>query len=109
MRGRFFLQGKLRLYSITPAAKKVIYQPKARARDPVHFPRWRVGLICSSMRNFLAGVIGADESLPAGETAAAGFEDQGKSVEAGGSDEWHFRPGEITALKMGERMIVSSS
>ena len=43
---------------ITPAAKKVIYQPEARARDPVRFPRWRVGLICSSMRNFLAGVIG---------------------------------------------------
>ena len=43
--------------SITPAAKKVIYQPEARARDPVRFPRWRVGLICSSMRNFLAVVI----------------------------------------------------
>ena len=43
--------------NITPAAKKVIYQPEARARDPVRFPRWRVGLICSSMRNFLAGVI----------------------------------------------------
>jgi hypothetical protein len=42
---------------ITPAAKKVIYQPEARARDPVRFPRWRVGLICSSMRNFLAWVI----------------------------------------------------
>ena len=42
---------------ITPAAKKVIYQPDAPARDPVRFPRWRVGLICSSMRNFLAGVI----------------------------------------------------
>ena len=42
---------------ITPAAKKVIYQPEAPARDPVRFPRWRVGLICSSMRNFLAGVI----------------------------------------------------
>jgi len=42
---------------ITPAAKKVTYQPEARARDPVRFPRWRVGLICSSMRNFLAGVI----------------------------------------------------
>src|SRR5208283_1520789 len=41
----------------SPAAKKVIYQPEARARDPVRFPRWRVGLICSSMRNFLAGVI----------------------------------------------------
>ena len=23
----------------------------------MRFPRWRVGLICSSMRNFLAGVI----------------------------------------------------
>src|SRR5208283_1791497 len=43
--------------TITPAAKKVIYQPDAPARDPVRFPRWRVGLICSSMRNFLAGVI----------------------------------------------------
>ena len=50
----------------------------------------------------------ADESLsagvPAGETTAAGFEDQGESVEAGGSDEWEFRPGGIAALiqlKMG--------
>ena len=42
---------------ITTAAKKVIYQPAAPARDPVRFPRWRIGLICSSMRNFLAGVI----------------------------------------------------
>ena len=40
---------------------------------------------------------------------APGFEDQGKSVEAGGSDEWDFRPGGITALKTGEMMIVSSS
>ena len=51
----------------------------------------------------------ANESLPAGETAAPGFEDQGESVEAGGSDKWNFRPGGIAALKMGERMIVSSS
>ena len=51
----------------------------------------------------------ANESLPAGETAAPGFEDQGESVEAGGSDEWEFRPGGITALKTGERMIVSIS
>ena len=51
----------------------------------------------------------ADESLSAGETTAAEFEDQGESVEAGGSDEWEFRPGGITALKMGERMIVSIS
>jgi hypothetical protein len=43
--------------AITPAAKKVIYQPEAPARDPVRFPRWRFGLIRSSMRNFLAGVI----------------------------------------------------
>jgi hypothetical protein len=51
----------------------------------------------------------ANGSLPAGETAASGFEDQGESVEAGGSDEWEFRPGGITALKTGERMIVSIS
>jgi hypothetical protein len=51
--------------SITPAAKKVIYQPEARARDPVRFPRWRVGLICSSMRNFLAGVIARRNRLAA--------------------------------------------
>ena len=43
--------------TITPAAKKVIYPPEARARDPVRFPRSRVGLVCGSMRNFLAGVI----------------------------------------------------
>ena len=49
--------------TITPAAKKVIYQPEARVRDPVRFPRWRVGLICSSMRNFLAGVIILDATL----------------------------------------------
>ena len=51
---------KRNLAGITPAAKKVIYQPEARARDPVRFPRWHIGLICSSMRNFLAGVIHRD-------------------------------------------------
>ena len=51
------LADAIRPLDITPAAKKVIYQPEAPARDPVRFPRWRVGLICSSMRNFLAGVI----------------------------------------------------
>ena len=40
---------------ITPAAKKVIYQPKRAGSGA--FPSLRVGLICSSMRNFLAGVI----------------------------------------------------
>jgi len=30
----------------------------APARVPRHSPRSRVGLVCSSMRNFLAGVIG---------------------------------------------------
>src|SRR5262249_50013710 len=33
------------------------YQPDAPARVPEHSPRWRVGLVCRSMRNFLAGVI----------------------------------------------------
>jgi hypothetical protein len=42
---------------ITPATKKVIDQPDAPARDPVVSPRWRVGLLCGSMRNFLAGAI----------------------------------------------------
>ena len=31
----------------------------------MRFPRWRVGLICSSMRNFLAGVISEPERVRA--------------------------------------------
>src|SRR5271166_5278381 len=34
----------------------------APARVPRHSPRSRVGLVCSSMRNFLAGVIGGRQS-----------------------------------------------
>ena len=30
-------------FHITPAAKKSYTNPEARARDPVRFPRWRVG------------------------------------------------------------------
>ena len=32
----------------------------APARVPRHSPRSRVGLVCSSMRNFLAGVIASE-------------------------------------------------
>ena len=63
-RRALFLEAKVAV-GITPAAKKVIYQPDAPARDPVRFPRWRVGLICSSMRNFLAGVIKTKPPKPA--------------------------------------------
>ena len=65
--------------TITPAAKKVIYQPEARASDPVRFPRWRVGLICSSMRNFLAGVIC---SMACAEGQAAKQHDLGADPES---------------------------
>jgi hypothetical protein len=47
----------LRDLHITPATKKVVDQPDAPARDPVISPRWRVGLLCSTMRNFFAEVI----------------------------------------------------
>ena len=43
---------------ITPAAKKVIYQPESASEESGAVPSLaQFGLICSSMRNFLAGVI----------------------------------------------------
>ena len=52
---------KRNLAGITPAAKKVIYQPEAQEQDMRLVPLTGAsGLICSSMRNFLAGVIHRD-------------------------------------------------
>ncbi|MGB2608088.1 MAG: hypothetical protein WBC80_03880, partial [Isosphaeraceae bacterium] len=33
------------------------YEPDAPARGVPQSPRWRVGLVCARMRNFLAGVM----------------------------------------------------
>ena len=40
-----------------PGSKEGHIPTQRAARDTVRFPRWHVRLICSSMRNFLAGVI----------------------------------------------------
>ena len=40
-----------------PTSAGPTYQPDAPARVPCDFPRWRVGLVCASVRIFLAGVI----------------------------------------------------
>jgi hypothetical protein len=40
-----------------PTSAWPTYQPDAPARVPGDFPRWRAGLVCASVRIFLAGVI----------------------------------------------------
>ncbi len=49
---------------ITPSGMRLLpwhrrssYEPDAPARGVPQSPRWRVGLVCARMRNFLAGVI----------------------------------------------------
>ena len=88
--------------SITPAAKKVIYQPDAPARDPVRFPRWRVGLICSSMRNFLAGVIHNGEWLEPAAASSLGFWTDNQAVttkKPGPHREGRAQPGRTTLAR----------
>src|SRR5271166_3353970 len=42
---------------ILPWHRRSLYEPDAPARGVPQNPRWRVGLVCARMRNFLAGVI----------------------------------------------------
>ncbi len=42
---------------ILPWHRRNSYEPDAPARGVPQSPRWRVGLVCARMRNFLAGVI----------------------------------------------------
>src|SRR5271157_3191193 len=43
---------------VLPWHRRSSYEPDAPARGVPQSPRWRVGLVCARMRNFLAGVIG---------------------------------------------------
>ncbi len=42
---------------LLPWLRRRSYEPDAPARGVPQRPRWRVGLVCARMRNFLAGVI----------------------------------------------------
>src|SRR5208283_2400036 len=44
-------------HRILPWHRRSSYEPDAPARGVPQSPRWRVGLVCARMRNFLAGVI----------------------------------------------------
>ncbi len=46
-----------RLRAYYPGTEEARYEPDAPARGVPQSPRWRVGLVCARMRNFLAGVI----------------------------------------------------
>ncbi len=43
--------------TLLPWHRRSSYEPDAPARGVPQSPRWRVGLVCARMRNFLAGVI----------------------------------------------------
>ena len=43
--------------NLLPWHRRSSYEPDAPARGMPQSPRWRVGLVCARMRNFLAGVI----------------------------------------------------
>ena len=45
------------LRELLPWDRRSSYEPDASARGVPQSPRWRVGLVCARMRNFLAGVI----------------------------------------------------
>ena len=47
--------------AILPWHRRSSYEPDAPARGVPQSPRWRVGLVCARMRNFLAGVIVLEE------------------------------------------------
>src|SRR5208337_3979399 len=49
---------------ILPWHRRSSYEPDAPARGVPQSPRWRVGLVCARMRNFLAGVICCRNSTP---------------------------------------------
>ena len=51
-----YAQNWVRLGSL-PWHRRSSYEPDAPARGVPQSPRWRVGLVCARMRNFLAGVI----------------------------------------------------
>ncbi len=48
---------------LLPWHRRNSYEPDAPARGVPQSPRWRVGLVCARMRNFLAGVIFAQRDL----------------------------------------------
>ena len=52
---------------LLPWHRRSSYEPDAPARGVPQSPRWRVGLVCARMRNFLAGVIAQErrQSRPA--------------------------------------------
>ncbi|MGC1723573.1 MAG: hypothetical protein WA746_31720 [Isosphaeraceae bacterium] len=45
------------LLILLPWHRRSSYEPDTPARGVPQSPRWRVGLVCARMRNFLAGVI----------------------------------------------------
>ena len=55
---------------LLPWHRRSSYEPDAPARGVPQSPRWRVGLVCARMRNFLAGVISLVRSGSPGADAA---------------------------------------
>src|SRR5271157_5120553 len=52
-----------RAVELLPWHRRSSYEPDAPARGVPQSPRWRVGLVCARMRNFLAGVIPQGEGF----------------------------------------------
>ena len=48
--------------AVLPWHRRSSYEPDASARGVPQSPRWRVGLVCARMRNFLAGVLSCTKS-----------------------------------------------
>ena len=51
------MQSRERVEALLPWHRRSSYEPDAPARGVPPSPRWRIGLVCARMRNFLAGVI----------------------------------------------------
>ena len=57
VRAHWTASGKTNRLLLLPWHRRSSYEPDAPARGVPQSPRWRVGLVCARMRNFLAGVI----------------------------------------------------
>ncbi len=56
--------------TLLPWHRRSSYEPDAPARGVPQSPRWRVGLVCARLRNFLAGVIPCAGAAPASSMAS---------------------------------------
>ena len=79
-----FCRSNDRRAQILPWHRRSSYEPDAPAREVPQSPRWRIGLLCARMRNFLAGVITCPSGEPHLPSGAEARQDRAGSSIPGG-------------------------